>query len=221
MNYMISIIDPHGASIYEKICEELSIPLSMEMMARGTATQSMLDLLGIESREKRAFLVVADPEKTKALIRACRERLYIDAPGNGILFSIPVKSVGGGRTLQYLKGTDMKKSVPELHCEFELILCIANEGHTDDVMDAARAGGAAGGTVLHAKGTGAAGAEKFLSVSLATEKEIVLILASAETKAAIMRSILEHAGPGTPTGALVLSLPVTEVAGFGLKKEKA
>lgn len=30
-----------------------------------------------------------------------RRRLYIDAPGNGIVISVPIKSVGGGSTLNF------------------------------------------------------------------------------------------------------------------------
>lgn len=47
---------------------------------------------------------------------------------------------------------------------------IANQGYTELVMDAARAAHAPGGTVIHAKGTGAEKAEKFFGVSLAKEK---------------------------------------------------
>ena len=46
-----------------------------------------------------------------------------------------------------------------------LIIVIANQGATDQVMDAAREAGAAGGTVLHAKGTGMELARKFFGVS--------------------------------------------------------
>ena len=46
----------------------------------------------------------------------------------------------------------------------ELIMAIMNEGYSDTVMDAARSAGAGGGTVLHAKGTGRARAEKFFGV---------------------------------------------------------
>jgi hypothetical protein len=83
-------------------------------------------------------------------------------------------------------------------------------------MDAARAAGARGGTVLHGKGTGSKDAEKFLNVSIASEKEVVMIVAKATEKAAIMKSIVTEAGPGTEAGAVVMSLPVSEVAGFGL-----
>ena len=37
---------------------------------------------------------------------------------------------------------------------YDLLLVIANQGYTGSIMDAARAAGAGGGTVIHAKGTG-------------------------------------------------------------------
>ena len=64
----------------------------------------------------------------------------------------------------------------------ELIMAIMNEGYSDTVMDAARSAGAGGGTVLHAKGTGRARAEKFFGVSLADEKDVVYIVAHAEER---------------------------------------
>ena len=41
-------------------------------------------------------------------------------------------------------------------------------------MNAARAAGARGGTVLHGKGTGAKGAPKFYNITIAQEKEMIL-----------------------------------------------
>ena len=84
---------------------------------------------------------------------------------------------------------------------------------------AAGAAGARGGTVLHGKGTGAKDAPKFYNISIAEEKELVLIVAAADQKSEIMREILHKAGPGTAAGAIVFSLPTTEVAGFGLLEE--
>ena len=96
----------------------------------------------------------------------------------------------------------------------ELIIVILNEGHVDLVMDAARSAGAGGGTVLHAKGTGSVGTEKFFGVSLADEKDMVYIVAHSDEKAAIMRAVTEKAGPGTPSGAICFSLPISSVAGL-------
>ena len=93
-------------------------------------------------------------------------------------------------------------------------MAVANEGHTDTVMDAARSAGAAGGTVLHAKGTGGKLSEKFLGVSLADEKEVVLIVSKAAEKAAIMNAIAQQAGVDTAAGAIAFSLPISSVAGL-------
>ena len=95
----------------------------------------------------------------------------------------------------------------------EVIICIVNSGFSDDVMDAAREAGAAGGTTIKAKGTGA-GAQKFFGLSLAEEKEIVMIVSSNDKKKDIMKSIMHNAGIESKAHALVFSLPVTDTAGF-------
>ena len=97
-----------------------------------------------------------------------------------------------------------------------LIVAVANEGRTDTVMNAARAAGAAGGTVIHGKDTASEESAHFFNISIASEKEMIFIVSKKEQKAQIMRSVLEKAGPGTEAGAVLFSLPVTSVEGFGL-----
>ena len=87
--------------------------------------------------------------------------------------------------------------------------------HRDALRSAARAAGARGGTTLHGKGTGEKD-PKFYNITLAEEKEVVLIVASAEQKSEIMASVIQKAGPDTEAGTIVFSLPTTEVAGFGI-----
>ena len=86
-------------------------------------------------------------------------------------------------------------------------------------MDAAREVHAAGGTVIHAKGTGAEKAEKFLGVTLVPEKEMVFIVARKEQKNEIMRSIMDKAGLESKARSIVFSLPVTDTAGMRLMEE--
>ena len=86
-------------------------------------------------------------------------------------------------------------------------------------MDAARGAGAYGGTVLHAKGTGMEQAEKFLGVSLAAEKEIILIVAKKQQKNDIMKAVMEQAGMESKAKSIVFSLPVTDTAGLRLLED--
>lgn len=145
MNYVISIINPEALDTLCAICAELKLPMTVVMHGRGTAVQSMMDLLGIESNEKRVVLTVADSDKTKQLIADQRRRLHLGVPGHGIVIAVPVKSIGGGKALAYLNQDNKNvKQAPALSFAYELIVAITNEGCTDMVMNAARAAGARG-----------------------------------------------------------------------------
>lgn len=216
MNYVISIINPEAVDTLSDICAHLRLPMTVVMHGRGTAVQSMMELMGIESKDRRIVMTVADPDKTKELIAAQRRRLHLGVPGHGIVIAVPIKSIGGGKALAYLNQDNKNiKRQPSLSFAYELIVAITNEGCTDMVMNAARAAGARGGTTLHGKGTGEKD-PKFYNITLAEEKEVVLIVASAEQKSEIMASVIQKAGPDTEAGTIVFSLPTTEVAGFGI-----
>lgn len=220
MNYLFAIIDKADYATVTDICAELELAFPLSFSARGTALQSMRDLLGIENTKKRLICAIADKTKTSEFIKQLKRKIYIGVPGHGIVAAVPVKSVGGGKTVEQLKGNaDTAKYTPEINYAYEMIVVIANEGRRDMVMNAARAAGAAGGTVLHARGTGEKGEEKFMNLSITSEKEVILIVARTEKKAGIMRAILEKAGPQTEAGAITFSLPVSEVAGFGMFEE--
>lgn len=217
MNYVISICELNALKKLTDICAELELVMTTVFNARGTAVRSMLDILGIESTNRRVVLTVANEEKTKRLIELQKERMFIGVPGHGIVIAVPIKSIGGGKAVAYLNGGEMNsKYVPKLNYSYELIIAITNEGRTDMVMNAARGVGAKGGTVLHGKGTGTENQQKFFNVSIAQEKEVILILSEASQKASIMKAIIEKAGPDTEAGAVVFSLPTSAAAGFGI-----
>lgn len=192
--------------------------LVLSALGQGTAATEVLDYLGLEATEK-AVLLLAAPRSGRLVRKAARE-LWLDVPGRGILMAVPISSVGGARARDYLlswqaeEDEDMDRDITH-----ELIVVIANRGHTDQVMDAARAAGAAGGTTIHAKGTGTELARKFLGVSLAAEKEIVFILAKEADRKPIMKAVMTQAGMQTKAQAVVFSLPVTDLAGLRLLEE--
>ena len=98
---------------------------------------------------------------------------------------------------------------------YELIVAIVNHGFEEEVMAAARAAGARGGTVFNARGTANAEDEtKFLGISLHPHKEIVFILAHSETKTTIMQAIKDNAGLATPGSGILFTLPVESVLGI-------
>lgn len=71
-----------------------------------------------------------------------------------------------------------------------------------------------GGTVIHAKGTNPEGANRFFGMSIADEKEMILILTAAVEKNTIMRAVMDKAGIQSPAHTVMFSLPVESVAGL-------
>lgn len=98
---------------------------------------------------------------------------------------------------------------------YDLIVAIVAEGYVDEAMEAARAAGAAGGTILRARSLGNAKAEQFIGISIQEESEVLLILAQREGKLAIMNAISESAGLKTEAGGVLFSLPVDKTVGVG------
>ena len=101
----------------------------------------------------------------------------------------------------------------------ELLVVIANQGYSDLIMKAARSANANGGTIIHAKGIGMELAEKFLGVSLASEKEIIFLVTKKEEKNKVMKAVMQNAGMESKAKSIVFSLPVTDTAGLRLIEE--
>ncbi len=215
LNMIMAIVQRSRRETMEDIVHTLKLPFALTMYAKGTATSEHLSLHGLAPSEYALILSVADGDNTRKFMRQAKLRMFIDIPGNGIMMSVPLKSVGGGKTMAYL--TDNKTATgekPDMNNTHELVCVILNEGCSDMVMAAARPAGASGGTVLSGKGTGARESEKFLGISLANEKDVVLIVAEKEKKAAIMKAIMDKAGPGTDAASICFSLPITAVEGL-------
>ena len=106
---------------------------------------------------------------------------------------------------------------------YKCILAIVNIGFSEVAMDAAKACGARGGTVLHGRGTISKDAEKFFNISIQPEKEIVMILAKNELIDSILKGLYNAIGTSTQAQGIAFALPVDEVIGIdnnlNVKKE--
>ena len=96
----------------------------------------------------------------------------------------------------------------------DVIFCIVNSGFSEAVMDAAKKGGAKGGTVINARGTAGKEAEKFFGITVQEEKEIVMILTSSESKDKILQNLYDEVGLNTAGQGIAFSLPVDGVVGL-------
>lgn len=216
---MTTIVNRKDAKKYLELYQNNNLNVAFLSLGFGTATNEILDYLGLDSAEKAVAISVLEESAWLHIKKLLEKKLKIDAPGGGIAFIIPLSSIGGKKTLQFLlESQDYKKEEESTlkNTTHELVVVIAEQGYTEMIMDAARDAGAYGGTVIHAKGTGIQAAEKFMGVSLAAEKEIIYIVTKTEQKNAIMQAIMQHAGLDSKAKSVVFSLPVTDTAGLRL-----
>ena len=90
----------------------------------------------------------------------------------------------------------------------QLIVCIVNAGFSQNVMEAARAAGARGGSIIRGRGSANPEAEEFFNITIQPDKEVVLILVPNDIKDAVMTAVYKNSGLTTDGQGIAFSLPV-------------
>ena len=219
LQLVMAITDRDKTETVIGIFRECNVFTTDVVLGTGTAPMEILDYLYLSPNEKAVVLGVVTNAGLAPLLKTFKKKLYIDIPGNGIVATVPLNSIGGKRSLEYILdgqtlGSGEKENNMSIKTDHELIFVIANEGYSDMIMHAARAAGAGGGTVIKAKGTGAEYSKKFFGFSIATEKEIHLLVTPAQGRNAIMKAIMENAGLDSKAQAIVFSMPVSNAIGL-------
>ena len=218
IHLLFSITRREDSEAFVDFFKDRNLSCIYSAVAEGTARQKTLALLGLERSYKSIHCAIVPGSRTKEILDALSTVMQIDLPDRGVAIAVPIQSVSGSRTLQYLlSGTELSAVEGEpMQSDYELIIAILEAGYTDMVMDAAREGGAGGGTVVHAKGTAAERAQKFFGISLADEKDMLYIVTSRAKRNDIMRSIMQKAGIDSKAHTIAFSVPVAATAGFKL-----
>jgi hypothetical protein len=230
LKLVIFIIDWTKLQLISQVFEEEHVRFHFISKGQGTASSEVLDLLGLGASAKAVVICLEQEILAPVLLKEVRQKVGRNSPGAGIAFSIPLSGINTPM-LQVFKESILKneKIIPQdgdsggqkqggepVKSEItnDLIVSIINQGYSDEFMTAAREAGAAGGTVLSARGLAHSGPVKFFGVSVQDEKEIVLILSSREKKVSIMQAVSEACGIATKAGGIVFSLPVDQVMGM-------
>lgn len=219
---LTTITDRRQLPRFISLYQDCGIAVNLIALGRGTVSDAAESYF-LGSSEKAVCFSLVTRDTWREAKRLLRRRLQIDTPGVGVAYLVPMSSIGGRRELAFLtEGQQFERGEESVMkgTERELLVIISEQGQNELVMNAARAAGAYGGTVIHARGTGMRQAEKFLGISLASEKDMTFIVAKTAQKDRIMQSVMLKAGMGTPAKSIVFSLPVTDTAGLRLLEDE-
>ncbi len=212
------ITTPKMAKKATEVFEENSVPAHFRLGAMGTATSDVMDILGLGTAEKQMFVSILDKEKADSMLLKLYKALRIGAINSGIAYTLPLNGASKVAFRMLDTADEKNEERRDLRAMSEkknaMIAAVVNLGYSEDVMNAARGAGAGGGTVIHSRAVAGENVLPQIGALLADEKEIVLIVSSAETKLAIMQAISEKCGANTEAKGIVYSFPIDNVVGL-------
>ena len=221
---LVSIVNRDDERELKEILDDVSVALSFTFAGTGTARSAVLDYLGIGNTEK-SFVVSLIPESDEeTIMRELRARMSLYLVGRGISFTVPLTAVSeivanGLQSAATEKIIDGSKVMKDEQRQYDLIIAAMAANFVDDAMTAARAAGAAGGTVVRGRSLSNDKAEQFIGISLMHEQELLFILTTREHKLDIMKALSEKVGLKSEAGGVIFSLPVDRTAGIAVAQE--
>ena len=223
---LVCIIKKGDELALTEACNEQCVALSFSGLGYGTAKSHYLSYLGLDEIEKRIVYSLIPNYSEARVLRAINKKLKLYLMGNGIAFTISLSSISNLISNAVLstpvrEDAEAQKNTKErgkrkMH---ELIVAVVNQKFTDAVLDASRAAGATGATILHTRSVNNKQVEQIIGTTFKQETDTIAFLTSHEYKQQIMEAIRECAGLKTDGGAILFSLPVDSLVGIGRFEE--
>lgn len=224
---LVCIIKKGDEIALTEACNEQCVALSFSGIGYGTAKSHYMSYLGLDEIEKRIVYSLIPDYCESRILKAINKSLKLYLMGNGIAFTVPLSGISNlisnailstpyrEETAETQKNTKEREK-RKMH---ELIVAVVNQKFTDAVLDASRAAGATGATILHTRSVNNKQVEQVLGTTFKQETDTIAFLTSSEYKQKIMEAIRECAGLKTDGGAILFSLPVDSLVGIGRFEE--
>ncbi len=98
--------------------------------------------------------------------------------------------------------------------EYQALVVFVARGLADKVMEVARAGGATGGTIIHARGSGHHDMHSLFSMPIDTERDIVIIILPEKLTRSIAHSVASSMQLDQPGSGLLFTMDIEKASGL-------
>lgn len=181
------------------------------LLGRGTATNRILQALGIGDVSKDVLLTLLDDGQVDSVVKAQLSAAAEDPKHlRGVAALIDVSGILRRVSDEGRMETERDRRDGTMEPKWKLISIIVNHGYADEAMAAARKAGAEGGTILTGRGTGTEEDVKFFGISLVPEKEMLLILAPVEKAQGILDAVRSETSLKEPGSGIAYCIDVQQ-----------
>lgn len=215
--YALVVITTHKlAEKANEMFRNANVPIQYDWNAVGTASSEMIDVLGLGSPERCVLITFLPGAFANEMLRKLKRELKLSTVNSGIAFTLALSGANNllVRMTEQLDCNEQRKVETKMNdIKHYMIIAVVNQGYSENVMEAARAAGARGGTVVPSRCIGNEQATVW-GISLQEEKDMVLIVANHENKLGIMKEISEKCGIHSQAKGMVVSLPIDTALGL-------
>lgn len=215
--FLITVTDLNREKKLNDVFDRAGVLFRFHAHGQGTAPSAILDIFGFAGRTRLLTASILPCQSVPRVFRLLEERLFFSEKGRGIAFTVPITGlqnrIAGALNDSLQDGQNIeggKRTMAE-HCA---IIASVRSGFSDDVIGAAQAAGARGGTILKCMRDSSEQIAKQFGVALREEQELVLIVTDREKKAALMAAIAEKCGTKTEAQGILFSLPIDATLGL-------
>ena len=191
---LISIVPHNSGELVTNAAKSAGAGGGTIAMGRGTASNGVLQLLGLGDTSKDiVYTLIKDDIKAavyEAIIKASEKKAHF-----GVMFTLNTQDfIRAGHLEESTQNTnksDKTEGEKNMKTEnnYQMINIIVNKGYAEDAMAAARKAGAGGGTIIGARGTAKEDDAAFFGMKIVPEKEMLMILVPADKKSAIVEAV--------------------------------
>lgn len=178
------------------------------LLGQGTVKSRFLEILGVTETQKEILIIPASKELDFKLHETIGETFKFSKRNKGIAFSVPFKPWN-------LNDSDQDHNIDKdddrfTHC---CIFTIVDKGRSRDCIEAARAAGARGGTLVHGRGAGVP-TDYYYPLVIEPQKDTVIVITPKDKAAMIREKIYSDLELDKPGNGIIFTLPVGRTSGL-------
>ena len=179
-------------------------------LAKGTVNDSLLNFLSIYEEKKEIVLMGTDSNTADQILFELNKKFQFEKPNHGIVFTTSMCAIVG--CLRY-KSEEYEERRGVNNSMYQNIITIVNRGKAEEVIEAAKAAGSKGGTIINARGSGENETSRLFNMDIEPEKEMVLIVSKKDVTEAIVATIRETLEIDKPGNGIIFIQDINKTYG--------
>lgn len=180
------------------------------VLGRGTISNAILNFLSFYDERKEIVLMAADVQTADRALEKLNKKFQFEKSNHGIAFTTRTGEIYGSSCIVCEENEEERGAGRSM---YKIIITIVDRGKAEDVIDAAKAAGSKGGTIINARGSGIHETSKLFHMDIEPEKEMVFILSKEDVTETIVSSIRKKLEIDKPGNGLVFIQDVNNVYG--------